>query len=98
VDLPESRAALAGVEDQKHEEGGGDNGNDDEDQGRTGEARSLLRWWNGRFHLRLDAGWDWPVVFGETAAVGRANAAGLVGIHAKSTARKRGQMAHRKSR
>jgi hypothetical protein len=48
--------ALSGTKDQKHQEGGSDNANNDEDQSRAGEARSLLRWWNGRFHLRLDAG------------------------------------------
>ena len=51
----ESCAALTGTKDQKHQEGGSDNANDDEDQSRAGEARSLLRWWSRRFHLRLDA-------------------------------------------
>ena len=48
--------ALSGTKDQKHQEGGSDDANNDEDESRAGEARSLLRWWNGRFHLRLDAG------------------------------------------
>jgi hypothetical protein len=47
--------ALTGTKDQKHQEGGSDHADDDEDQSWAGEARSLLRWWNRRFHWRLDA-------------------------------------------
>jgi hypothetical protein len=55
VDLRASDA-LAGTKNQKHQEGGSDHAHDDEDQSGAGEARSLLRWWSGRFHSRLDAG------------------------------------------
>jgi hypothetical protein len=47
---------LTRTENQKHQEGGSDDANNDEDQSRAGEACSLLRRWNRRFHLRLDAG------------------------------------------
>jgi hypothetical protein len=49
--------ALAGGKDQKHNEGGNDNANDNGDQGRAGEACSLFRWWDRRFHAWLDADW-----------------------------------------
>jgi hypothetical protein len=49
--------ALLGAKDQKHKEGSNDNANDDVDQGGAGEACSLFRWWDRRFHAWLDADW-----------------------------------------
>jgi hypothetical protein len=68
--LARSCAALAGTKDQKHHEGGSDNANDDVNQDWAGEARSLLRWWNRRFHSRLDADFGPGGGFGEELSHG----------------------------
>jgi hypothetical protein len=48
-------ALCSGMENQEHHERCDDNSNDDEDHGRAGEARSLLRRQDGRIHGPLDA-------------------------------------------
>ena len=47
--------ALVRAKNQKHNEGGDDDADDNEDQGWAGVTRSLFRWPNRRVHAWLDA-------------------------------------------
>jgi len=53
------------VKDKKHNKAAGNNADDNEEQGRAGVACSLFRRWNGRFHVGLDAGSLYSVLFFE---------------------------------